>query len=68
VPKEPQDMGKRERRPYRVRVPGFLDGETKGLGDVIKQVTHSFGVRPCAGCERRAATLNRWATFAGRSR
>lgn len=50
-------------QPYRVRLPGFIADEEIGLGDVIKRVTSSFGIRPCGGCERRAAVLNRWIVF-----
>ncbi len=46
-----------------VRLPGFLIEDEAGLGDVIKRVTYAMGVKPCAGCEKRAATLNRWMTF-----
>jgi len=49
--------------PHRVRLPGFLVEEEVGLGDAIKRATSSFGIRPCSGCERRAAALNRWMTF-----
>jgi peroxiredoxin len=35
------------------------------LGDVIKRVTSTFGVKTCVGCERRAALLNRWMSFSG---
>ncbi len=55
------------RRPYRVRVPGFVkDDEEVGLGDVIKRVTAAAGISPCGGCGRRAAALNRWVAFSGR--
>jgi hypothetical protein len=30
-----------------------------GLGDVVKKLTRAVGVRPCSGCARRAAALNR---------
>jgi hypothetical protein len=60
---EPQEY---ERQPLRVRLPGFIVEENIGLGDVIKRVTHSFGIQPCGGCGRRAALLNRWMTFTGR--
>jgi hypothetical protein len=53
-------------RPYRVRLPGFVRDEDIGLGDFIKQVTRAAGVRPCGGCSKRAETLNRWVTVAGR--
>jgi hypothetical protein len=43
------------------------DKET-GLGDAIKRVTNAFGIRPCGGCERRAAALNSWFVFTGRAR
>lgn len=53
------------RQPYRVRLPGFITEEEVGLGDVIKRATSSAGLKPCGGCERRAAALNRWLVFSG---
>ena len=53
-------------QPYRVRLPGFISDEEIGLGDVIKKVTSSVGIKPCGGCARRAAALNRWMVFSGR--
>lgn len=53
-------------RPLRIRLPGFVREADIGLGDVIKRVTYAAGIPPCAGCERRAATLNRWVRFTGR--
>jgi hypothetical protein len=52
--------------PYRLRLPGFILDEEIGLGDVIKRMTSAVGIKPCGGCARRAATLNRWIAFAGR--
>ncbi|WP_197987173.1 hypothetical protein [Streptomyces pactum] len=54
-----------------MRIPGFVsadDGGTDiGLGDVVKRVTYAAGFRrPCGGCERRAATLNRWVALSRR--
>ncbi|HYG80227.1 MAG TPA: hypothetical protein VD861_07565 [Pyrinomonadaceae bacterium] len=57
---------KSERRPHRVRLPGFVSDEDVGLGDVIKRATYAVGIKPCGGCERRAAALNRWMVFSGR--
>jgi hypothetical protein len=57
---------KSEHQPYRVRLPGFITDEEIGLGDVIKRATSSIGIRPCTGCEQRAARLNRWLVFTGR--
>ena len=54
---EPQHL------PHRVRLPGFLVEEEIGLGDVIKRVTYAMGIKPCGGCEKRAAALNRWVHF-----
>ena len=48
---------------HRLRLPGFLIEEEIGLGDVIKKTTYAMGVKPCGGCEKRAAVLNRWMTF-----
>ena len=51
---------------HRVRLPGFLIEEQIGLGDLIKKTTHAMGIQPCSGCEKRAATLNRWMSFTRR--
>lgn len=55
-------------KPYRVRVPGFIEGDEIGLGDAIKRATRALGIRPCGGCQRRAQLLNRWMRFTGPSR
>jgi len=34
-----------------------------GLGDGIKHLTYAMGIKPCGGCEKRAATLNEWMHF-----
>ncbi|MDX3697445.1 hypothetical protein PV726_46060 [Streptomyces europaeiscabiei] len=63
---EKQDVTARagEHRPHRVRLPGFVTDESIGLGDAVKRVTSTMGVRkPCGGCEQRAAALNRWLVF-----
>jgi len=52
--------------PHRVRLPGFISDGDIGLGDVVKRVTYAIGMKPCGGCERRAAALNRWMVFSGR--
>jgi hypothetical protein len=52
-----------EERPLRLRLPGFIKDEEIGLGDVVKRMTYAAGIRPCGGCERRTATLNRWIVF-----
>lgn len=59
-------LDKDEREPYRVRLPGFISEEDVGLGDVIKHATYAIGIKPCGGCDRRAAALNRWMVFSGR--
>ena len=56
----------KERPAHRLRLPGFLANEDVGLGDAVKRMTYAVGVRPCGGCEQRAATLNRWLAFSGR--
>ena len=59
-------MARSGRNPRRVRPPGFVSDEDVGLGDVIKRATSTVGLRPCGGCERRAAALNRRFVFSGR--
>ena len=53
---------------HRIRLPGFVRDEDVGLGDVIKRITRAAGLRPCGGCEARAAALNRWLVFGRRDR
>lgn len=57
---------KRERPPYRLRLPGFVSDDDIGLGDLLKRVTYAVGIKPCGGCERRAAALNRRMVFSKR--
>jgi hypothetical protein len=54
---------KEKPEPLRIRLPGFLIEDQVGLGDVIKRATYLVGMKPCTGCERRAATLNQWISF-----
>jgi hypothetical protein len=49
--------------PLRIRLPGFIRDEELGLGDVVKRATYAAGIRPCGGCEKRAAALNRRVVF-----
>lgn len=49
--------------PRRVRLPGFLVDQEIGLGDAIKRATYALGIKPCGGCDKRAAAMNRWMTF-----
>jgi hypothetical protein len=65
---EPNGGYREERRgkPYRARLPGFVSDQDVGLGDAIKRATSTVGIRPCGGCDRRAAALNRWLVFSGR--
>jgi hypothetical protein len=52
------DQLEKKNQPHRVRLPGFVSDQEIGLGDVIKQATSAIGIRPCGGCEQRAAWLN----------
>jgi len=52
--------------PYRVRLPGFIANEEIGLGEVVKRATSYVGIKPCGGCEARAALLNRLVVFGPR--
>ena len=63
-----EEKTKSEHKPFRVRLPGFISDRDIGLGDAVKHATYAMGIGPCGGCERRAATLNRWFVFTGRAR
>lgn len=52
-----------QRRPHQVRLPGFITDEVIGLGDVVQRAAYAMGIKPCGGCERRAAAMNRWVVF-----
>jgi hypothetical protein len=45
---------------HRVRLPRFIVHEPVGAGHVVKCVTSAVGVKPCAPCKRRAASLHRF--------
>lgn len=55
-------------KPFHVRMPGFVHDEDIGLGQAIKYVTSRAGIRPCGGCERRAAALDRRVVLSPRNR
>lgn len=44
-------------------MPGFITSESIGLGTVLKRITASVGIQPCAGCRERAAALDRFLTL-----
>lgn len=56
---------RQKHEPHRARLPGFVIDEDIGLGTIVKRVTSTFGIKPCGGCEKRAARLNRWLVFTG---
>jgi hypothetical protein len=59
------DAAQNQSGPHRVRLPGFISEEDIGLGEIVQRVTHTLGIKPCGGCKRRAAALNRWVVFTG---
>ncbi|MFF2750055.1 hypothetical protein ACFVVA_31520 [Kitasatospora sp. NPDC058048] len=60
-----REQGAAGSAPRRVRLPGFVTDQDIGLGDAVKRVTSTLGIRPCGGCERRAAALNRRLVVSG---
>ncbi|MGF6641398.1 hypothetical protein [Paraburkholderia sp. MM6662-R1] len=59
----PAGKSEAQSRPYQVRLPGFFAEEAVGLGDVVQRGAGAIGIKPCGGCERRAAAMNRWMVF-----
>jgi len=51
------------RAKFSMQLPRFVADEPVGLGQVVKRVTSSLGVRPCGACERRAARLDQLLRF-----
>jgi hypothetical protein len=58
------DPASTDRTAYTIRVPTFVFGHEMGLGDILKRISTSLGVGPCARCDERAACLNSWLRFA----
>ena len=56
-------VDKEELHAFHIRLPGFMIKEPVGLGDAIKRATYAMGFKPCGGCEKRAASLNRSVVF-----
>jgi hypothetical protein len=52
-----------QRQPLQIHLPGFITEKEAGLGDVVKRITYSVGIKPCSGCEKRAAAMNQWIRF-----
>jgi hypothetical protein len=48
---------------HTIVLPTFLLDREVGLGQLLKRVTTSVGVRPCPLCEQRAARLDHWLRF-----
>ena len=46
--------------------PDLSPTRRSGLATSIKRATSYIGIRPCGGCDRRAAALNRWMVFTPR--
>jgi hypothetical protein len=61
--KHPTARDEAQSKPYQVRLPGFIADEAIGLGDVVQRVPYAIGIKPCGGCDRRAAAMNRWMVF-----
>jgi hypothetical protein len=53
--------------PRHILLPKSLLKGDVGLGDLVKRVTQSLGIRPCEPCKRRAARLNQVLVFSGES-
>lgn len=43
-----------------------MSDEDIGLGDALKRVSYMVGIKPCGGCDKRAAALNRWILFSAK--
>lgn len=61
-----ENDAEQETQPLRVRLPGFVSDEDIGLGDALKRVSYMVGIKPCGGCDKRAAALNRWIRFSAK--
>jgi hypothetical protein len=51
---------------HHVMLPRWLVKKEIGLGHLVTRVTSRAGIQACAGCEKRAAALDRWMKFSPR--
>lgn len=48
----------------KVKIPLLRKGKPPiGLGSAIKRATEKVGIKPCSGCKKRAAWLNKRVAF-----
>ena len=60
---EKREVTRAARARHNVRLPGYLTEDAIGLGDLVRKITYSVGIKPCGGCERRAGAMNSWMSF-----
>ena len=46
-------------RAPRRNCPKATPPQSRGLGDTVARITKALGIRPCGGCRKRQAWLNR---------
>lgn len=56
---EPVNSEGRRSAKFSIPILGLKPGQSIGLGSVLKRMTTMVGVRPCGGCQGRAAMLDR---------
>lgn len=39
--------------------PHGVTAKSRGLGDTVAKITSAVGIKPCGGCKKRQAALNR---------
>lgn len=39
--------------------------KSRGLGDTIAKITRAVGIKPCGGCKKRQAALNKLVPYSG---
>jgi hypothetical protein len=63
--KQDDPSTRREKPSLRLRIPWIASSIELGLGDCVKDLLMRVGFRPCGGCARRAAALNRILVLSG---
>ena len=64
-----QEQPEPAKAPHRITLPGWiLKEEEIGLGEALKRAFYRAGIKPCPGCQQRAAALNRRFVLSRRSK
>lgn len=61
-------MNDKKQKPFTINIPILSSNRKIGLGQAIKRIISSIGIKSCESCEQRARSLDRWVRFTGQDK